>query len=162
MATFRLRRANLIPMQFLGPAPKGRYVCMGLWNLCFPYWTWIMTCWGKKKWRQEIKNLSIYLSRDLLLRSYRNLLIFMQSVSAIECCVRALVQGRRWDPLPVFEFNFGHPGQQKPRGNLGNVLSENISFLLLFVRGKPGVTFGRSSLCLQSCLGMRGRGCLWK
>lgn len=26
MATFRLRRANLIPMQFLGPAPKGRYV----------------------------------------------------------------------------------------------------------------------------------------
>lgn len=26
MATFRDRRANLIPMQFLGPAPKGRYV----------------------------------------------------------------------------------------------------------------------------------------
>ena len=26
MATFRVRRANRIPMQFLGPAPKGRYV----------------------------------------------------------------------------------------------------------------------------------------
>lgn len=161
MATFRLRRANLIPMQFLGPAPKGRYVYGSMESL-FSLLNLDNDVLGKKKWRQEIKNLSIYLSRDLLLRSYRNLLIFMQSVSAIECCVRALVQGRRWDPLPVFEFNFGHPGQQKPRGNLGNVLSENISFLLLFVRGKPGVTFGRSSLCLQSCLGMRGRGCLWK
>lgn len=161
MATFRLRRANLIPMQFLGPAPKGRYVYGSMVSL-FSLLNLDNDVLGEKKWRQEIKNLSIYLFRDLLLRPYRNSLIFMQSVSAIECCVRALVQGGRWDPLPVLEFNFGHPGQQKPHGDLGSVHSQNISFLLLFMRGKPGVTFGRSSLCLQSCLGMRGRGCLWK
>lgn len=46
MATFRVRRANRIPMQFLGPAPKGRYVYGSMLSLFSLLNLGNDTCWG--------------------------------------------------------------------------------------------------------------------
>lgn len=46
MATFRVRRANRIPMQFLGPAPKGRYVYGSMLSLFSLLNLGNDACWG--------------------------------------------------------------------------------------------------------------------
>lgn len=72
MATLRVRRAKRIPMQFLGPAPKGRYVYGSMASL-FSLLNLENDTVGEKKLRQENQKAAYlyYLSRDLLPVPYR-------------------------------------------------------------------------------------------
>lgn len=96
MATFRIRRANLIPMQFLGPAPKGRYV-YGSMDSLFSLLN-LEDGWGKEMKAPKPQNLHILFILGSLTAALQSLVWVFPKVSQATPktvhCSQALVRDR--------------------------------------------------------------------
>lgn len=137
MATFRVRRANRIPMQFLGPAPKGRYVYGSMVSL-FSLLNLDNDMVGKKEMKavkHQKATYLYYLSRDVLLVPYRDLFGFSLrclSVPQHSSAVSEPCPGQGGIPpecsILILSIQTGRSWKQGE--NLGNMLCQSDWYFL--------------------------------